>query len=482
MKDKHLKLIASLMTVALCSLILLQYLFIKDLLLVKEGRFEQDVNEVLKAVTKKIEMLETASVVQRVQPECDFSSIFFDKEVGIFTQKCFMDSIISSETLITLTKPNSTFNRNIDRHFNQIYRVALEMTFNNKQLSERIDPVTLDSLLEVTLKDAGIRTPYEYCLLTSNGYVTFNAANSQLNIDLLNTNFRQKIYKEAVFTKPGELLLHFPKQESYIWSSSWLMLFSSLFFNGLVITTFGYTLFAIIRQKKLSAMKTDFINNMTHELKTPISTIKLASEMLLDKGLPKTEKRISRYANIISDENSRLQSHVEKVLYYARLEKNTLKLNMETLDIHELIEDAIQKSSLQIDKKRGKVCMDLAASNSLVQGDRLHLTNVIYNLLDNAIKYSKEIPEIAVFTRNTNNGLSVAIKDNGIGISKETLKRIFDKFYRVSTGNIHDVKGFGLGLSYVKLMVEAHGGSIFAQSKLNKGSTFEFHISTLQKL
>jgi len=312
-------------------------------------------------------------------------------------------------------------------------------------------------------------------LVSKNGYIVYNSKNIS-NEELAQTPFKQKIYKNAVFTHPGELLLYFPKQESYIWSSSWLTLIPSLFFNFFIIVTFAYTLYTIIRQKKLSEMKTDFINNMTHELKTPISTIKLACEMLVDKHLPKTERSINRYAGIISDENSRLESHVEKVLHFARLEKGSLKLNMESVDIHELIEEAIQKSSLQIDKKNGTICFDLSANNAVVQGDKLHLHNVIYNLLDNAIKYSKEKPEITVLTCNTNTGLQVSIQDNGIGMSKETLKKAFDKFYRRPTGNIHNVKGFGLGLSYVKLMVEAHGGNISARSKLNKGSTFEFLI------
>ncbi len=393
-----------------------------------------------------------------------------------FLQKLIDTTGISSENQtasVKLIGKETLIEESMKAYFDDMLNMSVELAFIDKPLKERIDSTVLDSILSTSLLDAGIQTPHEYCLVSKNGYPVYHSNNISEK-ELLETPFKQKVYKNAVFTHPGELLLYFPKQESYIWSSSWVTLFTSLIFNLFIIITFAYTLYTIIRQKKLSEMKTDFINNMTHELKTPISTIKLACEMLVDKNLPKTESRINRYASIISDENSRLQCHVEKVLHFARLEKGSLKLNIETVDIHKLIEEAIQKSSLQIDKKKGTICFDLSATNANVQGDKLHLTNVIYNLLDNAIKYSKEKPEITVFTCNTKSGLQVSIEDNGIGMSKETLKKAFDKFYRRPTGNVHNVKGFGLGLSYVKLMIEAHGGNIWAKSKLNKGSTFEF--------
>ena len=220
-------------------------------------------------------------------------------------------------------------------------------------------------------------------------------------------------------------------------------------------------------------MKTDFINNMTHELKTPISTIQLAAEMLTDPTLSRNEQSIKRYAGMIHEENRRMQSHVEKVLQFARLEKGNFKLTYTTIDIHDLIEEIVQKLSLRMDKASGTMDCHLNAEHFRIEGDEMHLTNVIYNLLDNAIKYAQDQPVINIYTRDTPDGLSISIQDQGIGMSKDALKKVFEKFYRVPTGNIHNVKGFGLGLSYVKLMAEAHGGTIHAQSKLGKGSVFE---------
>ncbi len=361
------------------------------------------------------------------------------------------------------------------RQIEEMSQLAIEWAMRDKPVEERINPSILDSILNNSLADEGINIPYEYCLRTEAGCIYY-ANLPEISDNLLQTNYKKLVYKDEIFSRPGELLLHFPEEENYVWNSSSMMLGSSLFFNLMIILTFGYTIKSIIRQKNLSDMKTDFINNMTHELKTPISTIKLVCEMLTDQNLQKSPDRLNRYATIIQDENFRLQSHVEKVLQFARLEKGNLKLKMEALNMHDLLEEAVQKTALQVDKQHGQISHVFNATQTEVLGDKLHLTNIIYNLLDNAIKYSQEAPLIEVYTRSDDQFVTVSIKDHGIGMSKEALKRVFDKFYRVSTGNIHNVKGFGLGLSYVKLMTDHHGGNVRAYSKLNKGSTFEFSI------
>ena len=357
-----------------------------------------------------------------------------------------------------------------------IKEVAQEMILIEKPLQERIDPEMLDITLKESLADAGIKIPFEYCVRSKKGNVI--CGSDQLTQKPESDLYKKKLYEMGYNSHQGELSLHFPTQEKYILSSSWMMVGSSFFFNLIIILVFGYTIRTIIRQKKLSEMKTDFINNMTHELKTPISTINLACEMLTDQKLPKTDKSINRYAGIIKDENIRLQSHVDKVLQFARLDKSNLKLTREMLDMHELIKEAVNKSSLQVEQKNGSIGFDLQASAATVEGDKLHLSNVIFNILDNAVKYARtEVPPVIhVSTHSDENQLKISIKDNGIGMSRETVKRIFDKFYRVPTGNIHNVKGFGLGLSYAKLMVEAHGGEISAKSRPNKGSIFEFTL------
>jgi two-component system, OmpR family, phosphate regulon sensor histidine kinase PhoR len=239
-----------------------------------------------------------------------------------------------------------------------------------------------------------------------------------------------------------------------------------------VIFFFVYTIFVILKQKRLSEIQKDFINNMTHEFKTPLSTIAISSEVLRDPQITTTPERLLNYATIIQNETHRLKQHVERVLQMARLEKD-VALKKESLDAHELIRDAVQNSSLLLQEKNGEIQLNLNAENSSIIADKLHFTNVLFNLIDNAIKYTKENPKITISTKNSNSHLSIEVKDNGIGINLENLKKIFHQFYRVPTGNLHDVKGFGLGLNYVKLMVEAHGGKISVESQLGEGSTFK---------
>jgi two-component system phosphate regulon sensor histidine kinase PhoR len=240
----------------------------------------------------------------------------------------------------------------------------------------------------------------------------------------------------------------------------------------IVLVFFGIAVMVIIKQKRMSDVKNDFINNMTHELKTPISTIGLSSEMLLRNDFSKDPEKLKRYAGIIFKENKRLENQVEKVLNVAKLDKDHLTLNKSVLDVHELIEEAKENFEFNQLSENGKISLELKAQNDQLIVDPVHITNVVYNLLDNAIKYSKKDPEITVRTRNDKKGLIIEVEDNGIGIKREELKLIFDRFYRVPTGNLHDVKGFGLGLYYVKLIIEEHGGTIQVKSSYGSGTTF----------
>jgi two-component system phosphate regulon sensor histidine kinase PhoR len=250
------------------------------------------------------------------------------------------------------------------------------------------------------------------------------------------------------------------------------MLLGSAFLILLIIWMFSYTIATIFKQKKLSEIKNDFINNMTHEFKTPISTISLACEVLGDTTVEKSPQKLSNYVKVIKDENKRLGLLVENVLQTAVLDKGELKLKLKSLDVHEIIEDVLNNSYVQIENKKAEIEIEFDAIESIVSADRVHLSNIIYNLLDNALKYSTDNPKITIFTKSDNKGVYISVKDNGMGINKENQKRIFDKLYRVPTGNIHNVKGFGLGLSYVKAIIEKHGGSIFVESALGVGSTF----------
>jgi len=245
-----------------------------------------------------------------------------------------------------------------------------------------------------------------------------------------------------------------------------------------VIFFFVYTLFVILRQKRLSEIQRDFINNMTHEFKTPLSTIAISSEVLKDPSITHTPERLLNYATIIQTESQRLKQHVERVLQMARLEKRDAGLKKEKLDLHALIHEVVKNTSVALEEKNGEVSLELNAQSSWIEADKLHFTNVLFNLIDNAIKYNKNTPSLVISTGNISDHIFVEVRDNGIGISPENQKKIFHQFYRVPTGNLHDVKGFGLGLHYVKVMAELHKGKISVISKLGEGSIFKIILPT----
>jgi len=244
----------------------------------------------------------------------------------------------------------------------------------------------------------------------------------------------------------------------------------------LVMIFFGYTITVILRQKRLSEVKTDFINNMTHELKTPISTIGLSSEMLMRSDFSNEPEKLQRYASIIYKENKRLENQVERVLNVAKLDKEELTLKKDAIDVHELLAEAKENFDINQLEQGGSIQLDLQAGTPVIHADPVHVTNVVYNLLDNAVKYCDKKPQITVRTSNDKKGLQIEIADNGMGMKREDLKMIFDKFYRVPTGNLHNVKGFGLGLYYVKLIIDSHGGKIDVKSKPGEGTNFSVFL------
>lgn len=274
----------------------------------------------------------------------------------------------------------------------------------------------------------------------------------------------------------AELRFSFPNKNEYIYAQMGWMFTGSVLLIGLVSLCFGLTIQTILQQKRLSEMTSDFINNMTHELKTPIATVSLASNMLRREKIVSNPEKIVHYSGIISEENRKLQEQVEQVLRLAKLEKGDFKLNKCPVNIHEIIQNALSTIDLQVKSRNGKIKCYLNAVRQEVAADVTHLTNVVSNLLDNANKYSPEKPEITIMTHNREDGIVISVEDKGIGMSKDKQKYIFQKFYRVPTGNIHDVKGFGLGLAYVKMMVDAHKGNIYLNSEPGKGSRFDIFL------
>ncbi len=338
-----------------------------------------------------------------------------------------------------------------------------------------IKPASLDSIIKDEFANMNIQMKYEYGV--------FRKSDSNFIIGA-NNNFKNEIIKSEHFTslsclwKPDSYVLgvYFPDEKNFLIGEMFGWLFISALFLLIVIFSFSYIMLSLVKQKKISEMKTDFVNNMTHEFKTPIATISLASEMLLKPSINELPSKTEKYANIIYDENNRLKNQVEQVLQIAVLDKGNFKLKKTEVNLHEIIELAVDNFEMIVKQRCGKIIKHLDASMATFFADPIHITNIIHNMLDNANKYSPEPPEITVSTKNIEKGIILSIEDRGIGIIRENQKHIYKKFYRVHTGNIHDVKGFGLGLYYVKIIVEAHGGSIKLHSEIKKGTRFEIYF------
>jgi two-component system, OmpR family, phosphate regulon sensor histidine kinase PhoR len=355
--------------------------------------------------------------------------------------------------------------------FDELVSVNIYNDYEN-----RFDPKVLDSILGVELLEKGVTAEFQYGILPSKHLPADTAGIPEKETSLYKSPYKVNLSPDNIFIKPKYLSVYFPEQKRYLLSSMWFMLLISLTFMLALIFSFYYTISTIFKQKKLSEIKNDFISNMTHEFKTPISTISLACEVLSDRSIEKSPERVNTYVKMIGDENKRLSLLVENILQTAILDKGQLKLKIQSIDIHNLIEQTITNIKLQVENKAGEISTDLNAKNAVIEADRVHVTNIIFNLIDNALKYSGEHPVIKIATESDSEGIFISVEDNGIGISKENQKRIFDTMYRVPTGNIHNVKGFGLGLSYVKAVVEKHGGSINVNSELGKGSIFTVYL------
>jgi signal transduction histidine kinase len=374
----------------------------------------------------------------------------------------------------------------------------LENMSNRKHSAlERISLTDLETLLAAELRENAVNSRYEYGIMhganTRDGkkqdsmvIVRTSTANNtppatpHVSTALRTSEFQVQLFPNDILGNEEKdyLAVHFPDQTQGLTLAGIApVLGSSALFLLLIMGCFGFTLLALMKQKKLSDMKTDFINNMTHELKTPIATISIASEALKDDHVRSESVRVERFVNIIHDENKRLAGHVEKVLQAAQMDRGELNLKFVPTDAHELIETVADSLALQLEQKQGRIELRLEAHTPILQADEAHFRNVLVNLLDNANKYSPDTPQIIVSTRNTAQALVLTIQDNGIGMTREAQKQIFEKFYRVPTGNRHDVKGFGLGLNYVKTIVEAHGGTVSVKSEQGKGSTFEVTMS-----
>ncbi|MHC1706439.1 MAG: sensor histidine kinase [Bacteroidales bacterium] len=522
---------------SLVGLIAIQLYWIQNAIKVREENFTRSVNEAISDVVYKLEKLEAINEIKRTMSFLERGNELYSqidsvkdltlKELALLSSRGTADSLFYSDTSsITIqyqeeklkemqlrfdTSFVGVINRRIrdintriysgesgdkgtpasmqKRQNERIRKLYKEKTslindvlndmFNmrkKRSVESRIDFRLMDSLISAELNNKGISTPYEFGIYSPRRNLMVMEKTGYYHKELMKKSFMFNLFPNELLRNPEYLMIYFPHEKRYMLAQMRSMLVISILFMIIIIGSFTFTIFTILRQKKLSEMKNDFINNMTHEFKTPISTVSLACEALTDKDVVKSGDLIDSYIRIIHEENSRLGGMAEKILQTAILEKGQVRLKNEIINIHLVLAEVIKNIRMQVEIKDGKIESVFNASNPLIEADRMHITNVFFNLMDNANKYSPKLPHIIISTEDHAEGIIVSVRDNGIGISKSNQKKIFDKLFRVSTGNIHDVKGFGLGLSYVKFIVEKHGGKIAVDSDLNKGSTFSVFL------
>ncbi|WP_297517624.1 sensor histidine kinase KdpD [Flavobacterium sp.] len=349
------------------------------------------------------------------------------------------------------------------------FEIAYKDVAAQRPIQERITVAQLRNLLNAELKEYGINTPFEFDVY-SNGLAT-KIKSEHFNYDKYST-YSIPILIDNDGHNRYNLLVNFPQKKKFLFSEILAITLLSIVFTLIIIIAYANALHQLIKQRQISEIKTDFINNMTHEFKTPIATINLALDAIRNPKVIEDKEKVFRYLQMIRDENKRMHAQVENVLRISKLEKKELDISKEPRDIHEIIDDAIEHVNLIVEDRNGSIQSHYEATRSTVLLNDVHFTNVIVNILDNAIKYSTEEPVIEIRTENIKDFILIKIKDNGIGMSKTAQKRIFEKFYREHTGDVHNVKGHGLGLAYVKRIVDDHNSQIFVESEKGKGSTF----------
>lgn len=359
-----------------------------------------------------------------------------------------------------------------------IYHLLNEV--NDLPITQRLDIYNLNVYIKEELANNGLNLPYVFTVVDKNGTEVYTSAISSSKPAKKDEIYTQILFPNDQTIKLNYLKIHFPTMNRYI-INSLNFIMPSIIFTLILLITFIATIVITSRQRRLSEMRNDFINNMTHELKTPVATITLAAQMLQDSTVEKTPSMLSHLSKVIGDESKRLRFQVEKVLQTSLFEKRKIAFKYKEINANELLSTIINNFKLRVEESGGTITPALKASQATIVADEIHITNVFYNLMENALKYKKDVLHLQVSTYNRDKKLIITIKDNGIGIKKEHLKRIFEKFYRVPTGNVHNVKGFGLGLPYVKRIVEEHNGTIKVESELNIGTKFIIILPLIEK-
>ena len=372
-----------------------------------------------------------------------------------------------NEFLSWVKKRSVEFQNMSDQMINEVYQWEKTLELDSNEI---------DYTLRQALAYSGIQTPYEYAVI-KNGIVQNGTFKKSQKNDFLKSKYMVRLFPDNIIRQQDLILsVIFPERTNYVLGSMIWILGGSMLFSLFILATFALSLYFIIRQKKISEMKSDFINNMTHEFKTPIATISLAADTITNSKVIKDEVSIRHFIGMIKKENSRMNKKVETILQIASLDKKEIEFKYENVSIHTIIEHALETIEIQVHQRNGKIRLSLSAEQPFIYGDGEHLTNLVNNLLDNAIKYSPDSPEIIITTGNNEKGIILSVEDKGIGMTKAVQSKIFERFYRQSSGNVHDVKGFGLGLNYVRSIIEAHKGNITVYSEPGKGSRFEIFL------
>jgi two-component system phosphate regulon sensor histidine kinase PhoR len=512
MKRKTIVLLAIFFFLAISGLIMMQIYWIRNAVDITDQQFRYNANKALESVVMKLEEKELinsifaeidpltndsvtaivpansplAKKLQSYQPYSRLLEIYGlgNPEEQVLTNRSGQKIIISEKELSPfpieeLPEESSLgitagFSNRVTNKIIFLENIMEKILRNTPDIQERINPEELKKDLRTALNKVGINLDFEFSIRSGNKGIIWKTPGYN---DRPGTNkFIIQLFPNDPVPSQNQLVLYCLQEQQYKFEKIGSLGFLSLLFASLLLLLSTGTFIGIFRQKKMSEIRSDFINNMTHELKTPISTISLASQMLADRTISDEKKDIEGLAKVVNDESLRLKYQVEKVLQMAIFEHASMKLRFSVINIHDVIDNAINSFTLQLSSRKGSVTKNYNASSPEIMADEMHLLNSVSNLLDNALKYSKDIPHIVISTRNNKKNVILTIEDNGIGISKENHKIIYDKFYRVPSGNLHNVKGFGLGLTYVKKIIEGHKGTIKLDSQINKGTKFTVTI------
>ena len=518
MKKRTIWTIATIMGTAFLALLFVQLKYIQEMADMKKEQFDESINRALYQASRNMELNETLRYLEKDISETghktfqdDASAAQKGKQDGTYPRTHQLtigdkgSMMYTSFELKTITTkpsqmPKAMILRSDKNSLSEASKAMQEVVKNRyvyqralldevvytilysaseRPLKERINFKSLDQDLKNELMSNGINLQYHFTVSTPDGREIYRC--SDYSDEGEDYTYSQVLFRNDPASKMGLVKIHFPDMNSYIYSSVRFVI-PSVIFTLVLLVTFIFTIVVIFRQKRYTEMRNDFINNMTHELKTPISSISLAAQMLNDTSVTKSETMMKHLGGVINDEAKRLRFLVEKVLQMSLFDKKKAIFNMKQLDMNEMAENIANTFTLRVEHTGGKIYTEIEAIDSTIYVDEMHFQNAIFNLMDNAVKYKKPDGPLDIYIRTWNDDdfLYLSVKDTGIGIKKDDVKKVFEKFYRVHTGNLHNVKGFGLGLAYVKKIIDVHKGEIFVESEYGKGTKFTIKLPIIK--